>query len=149
MHTTKYLLTIAVAILFIAGSANNGQAHLGTWDGKLHVVYHVSEAAKVDFVLNNIRNHLKGGGGEEKLDIILVIHGPALEEFDRMNVSDKVIKGVADIQSQGVKLIACQNTMSAKLIDFDELIGDFKIAAEGGVTRIAQLQSLGYLYIRP
>ncbi len=149
MRNLKYRLAFLLAILIVSGTANYGYAQFGSWDGKLHVVYHVSEAEKVNFVLNNIRNHLKGGGGEEKLDIVLVIHGPALEKFDRMNVSDKVIKGVSDIQSQGVTLIACQNTMNAKLIDFDELIGDFKIAKEGGVTRIAQLQSQGYLYIRP
>lgn len=147
MRNRNTLLTIVLAMLLVTASLSHAQ--LGSWDGKLHVVYHVSEAAKVNFVLNNIRNHLKGVGGEKKLDIVLVIHGPALEEFDRMNVSDKTIKGVSDIQSQGVSLVACQNTMNAKLIDFDELIGDFQIAAEGGVTRIAHLQSLGYLYIRP
>lgn len=148
MRNTKYLLAIVLATLFVSGTANHSYALLGSWDGKLHVVYHVSEAAKVNFVLNNIRNHLKGGGGEEKLDIVLVIHGPALEEFERMNVSDNVIRGVRDIQSQGVTLVGCQNTMNARMIDFDELIGEFQIANEGGVTRIAQLQSLGYLYIR-
>lgn len=149
MLTTRQLPILLLAMLIIIGSSTASLAHTSQWDGKLHIVYHLSETAKVNFVLNNIRNHLKGGGGEEKLDIVLVIHGPALEEFDRMNVSDKVIKGVANIQSQGVTMIACQNTMNAKLIDFDELIGDFKIAKEGGVTRIAQLQARGYLYIRP
>ena len=148
MRSSNYLQIIVLAMLLLV-SANLSYAKLGSWDGKLHVVYHVSEAAKVNFALNNIRNHLKGGGGEEKLDIVLVIHGPALEEFDRMSVSDKVIKGVTDIQSQGVTLVACQNTMNAKLIDVDELIGEFQVAKEGGVTRIANLQSLGYLYIRP
>ncbi len=149
MQKTKLLVMAVCLMLIITGSALSSYAQLGTWDGKLHVVYHVSEAAKVNFVLNNIRNHLKGGGGEEKLDIVLVIHGPALEEFDRLNVSDRVIEQVREIQSQGVSLVACQNTMNAKQIAFDELIGDFKVAKEGGVTRIAQLQSLGYLYIRP
>lgn len=147
MRSPYSLLTIVLTMLLV--SASLSYAQFGSWDGKLHVVYHVSDTAKVNFVLNNIRNHLKGGGGEEKLDIVLVIHGPALEEFDRMSVSDKVIKAVADIQSQGVTLVACQNTMNAKLIDFDELIGEFQVATEGGVTRIAHLQSLGYLYIRP
>lgn len=149
MRISKHLRTIILTLLFIAVTSLNGYALLGTWDGKLHIVYHLSDADKVNFVLGNIRNHLKGGGGEEKLDIILVIHGPALEEFDSMNISDKVAKGVADIQGQGVTFVACQNTMNNNQIEIDELIGEFQIAKEGGVTRIAHLQSLGYLYIRP
>ena len=149
MQKAIHLLTITLTLFIVASSANNSYALLGTWEGKIHVVYHVSEASKVNFALNNIRNHLKGGGGEEKLDIILVIHGPALEEFDRLNVSDKAIELVKDIQSQGVSLVACRNTIQAKSIPIDELIGEFSIAEEGGVTRIAHLQSLGYLYIRP
>ena len=78
-----------------------------------------------------------------------MIHGPALEEFDRLNVSDRVIDRVAEIQSQGGRLVACKNTMQAKHIKIEELIGVFQEAPEGGVTRIAELQSRGYLYMRP
>ena len=141
--------TLLLTLLIVAVCVTGTFAHTAYWDGKLHVVYHLSDAAKVNFVLNNIRNHLNGGGGEEKLDIVLVIHGPALEAFERMNVTDKMVETVKEVQSQGVSLVACENTLSAKLIDFDELIGDFKIAEEGGVTRIAELQARGYLYIRP
>ena len=149
MRLFTQLRTLYLALLIITVSASGALSHTAHWDGKLHVVYHLSDAAKVNFVLNNIRNHLKGGGGEEKLDIVLVIHGPALEEFERMNVTDKMIERVKDVQSQGVSMVACQNTLSAKLIDFDELIGNFQIAEEGGVTRIAELQARGYLYLRP
>ncbi len=149
MRLFTQLRTLYLTLLIVAVYATGALSHTAHWDGKLHVVYHLSDAAKVNFVLNNIRNHLKGGGGEEKLDIVLVIHGPALEEFERLNVTDKMIERVKDIQSQGVSMVACQNTLSAKLIDFDELIGNFQIAEEGGVTRIAELQARGYLYLRP
>jgi len=149
MRPFTQLTTLLLAVLIVTTSPDDGLSHTAYWDGKLHVVYHLSEVAKVNFVLNNIRNHLKGGGGEEKLDIVLVIHGPALEEFERLNATAKILERVDEVQSQGVSMVACENTMNAKLIDFDELIGDFQIAEEGGVTRIAELQARGYLYLRP
>lgn len=149
MLTIKQLLLTVLAVLFFTATGFSSQAQYGTWDGKLHVVYHLSETDKVNFALNNIRNHLKGGGGAEKLDIILVVHGPALDAFNRADISDRAIDLIGTIQGQGVTLVACGNTMNIKQLETDELIGDFQIAEEGGVTRIANLQSLGYLYIRP
>lgn len=149
MRVTKQLIIFGCIILLLASFSLNSHAALGVWDGKMHVVYHLSEPAKVNFVLNNIRNHLKGGGGAEKLDIILVVHGPALEEFDRLNITDKMIASIAEIQGQDVKLVACTNTLKAQQLVTTDLIGNFTVAQEGGVTRIANLQSLGYLYIRP
>jgi hypothetical protein len=34
-------------------------AQIGVWEGKTHVVYHLSDLSKVPFVLGNIRNHLR------------------------------------------------------------------------------------------
>ncbi len=48
---------------------------------KLKVVYHLSDAEKVNFVLGNIQNHIDGVGGPDHVTIALVIHGPALKAF--------------------------------------------------------------------
>ena len=50
-------------------------------DAVQKVVYHLSEPGRVGFVLGNIRNHIAGKGGPDKVRIVLVIHGPALAAF--------------------------------------------------------------------
>ncbi|TIT69340.1 MAG: hypothetical protein E5W60_12530, partial [Mesorhizobium sp.] len=43
---------------------------------RLKVAYHLSDVDKANFVLGNIKNHYEGTGGN--VDIVLVVHGPAL-----------------------------------------------------------------------
>lgn len=116
---------------------------------KLNVVYHVSEEAKIPFVLNNIQNHIDGVGGAENINIVLVSHGPAVTRFVDIEAVDKDRGAVAKLQEQGVEFDVCANTLTALGIEPDELLSGFVIAEKGGVTRIVELQSQGYAYIRP
>jgi len=118
-------------------------------DDKLKVVYHVSEADKVPFVLNNIQNHINGVGGAGNVEIVLVSHGPAVKRFVDIEAVDRDRGAVAKLQEQGVEFDACANTLTALGVEPDDLLSGFVIAEQGGVTRIAELQSKGYLYLRP
>jgi hypothetical protein len=115
---------------------------------KMKVVYHVSELEKANFTLGNIANHIKGVGGPENVEIILVAHGPALKAFHKMSADEKVSKRVEMLQSQGVNFEACGNTMRAQAVALDDLLPNMFKRDEGGVVRIADLQSKGYIYIR-
>jgi intracellular sulfur oxidation DsrE/DsrF family protein len=116
---------------------------------KLKVVYHVSEPEKVRFTLGNMRNHIKGVGGPENVELVLVVHGPALKQFHEMTPDGKIAGLVSGLQEQGVAFNACGNTMRAFDYQLSELIPGFVRRDEGGVVRIAELQSKGYIYIRP
>ncbi|MBV5274312.1 MAG: DsrE family protein [Lamprocystis purpurea] len=116
---------------------------------KLNVVYHVSEAEKVPFVLNNIQNHIDGVGGPDKVHIVLVVHGPAITAFNEVEATEKVRDGVAKLKDEGVGLEMCGNTLKGFKLSLDELLPGFSVVPEGGVTKIAELQSQGYVYIRP
>jgi len=118
-------------------------------DEKLKVVYHVSEAEKVPFVLRNIKNHIKGVGGPENVEIILVAHGPGLKPFHTKDSQEKVTSLVGELQLEGVEFNACGNTMNAMNSQLTDLLPDFVRRDEGGVVRIAELQSNGYMYLRP
>lgn len=118
-------------------------------DEKLKVVYHVSEAEKVPFVLRNIANHIKGVGGAENVEIILVAHGPGLKPFHGDNARENVSSLVSELQLEGVSFNACGNTMNALNYQTEDLLPDFVRRDEGGVVRIAELQSKGYFYLRP
>jgi intracellular sulfur oxidation DsrE/DsrF family protein len=116
---------------------------------KLKVVYHVSELEKVAFALGNINNHINGVGGPENVEIVLVAHGPALKAFHEMSADPRISDRVTALQDSGVQFEACGNTMNAQGVGLDDLLDNFFRRDEGGVVRIAELQSQGYLYIRP
>ena len=117
--------------------------------GKLKVVYHLSDAEKVNFVLGNIQNHIDGVGGPDHVTIALVIHGPALKAFQSAQANPDITRRVGDFSKDGVELAACGNTMKAQNITLKDLLPGFISAEKGGVVRIAELQSQGYLYLRP
>ncbi len=116
---------------------------------KINVVYHVSEAEKVPFVLGNMQNHIDGVGGPENVHIVLVVHGPAINAFSDIEATDKVRTGVAKLKEEGVELDMCGNTMKGFKMTLEDLLPGFVEVPEGGVTRIAELQHEGYVYIRP
>ena len=117
--------------------------------GKLKVVYHLSDAEKVNFVLGNMRNHIDGVGGPDHVTLALVVHGPALRAFQLAQANPDITRRVGDFSKDGVELAACGNTMKAQNITLKDLLPGFVSAEKGGVVRLAELQSQGYLYLRP
>jgi hypothetical protein len=113
------------------------------------VVYHLSEPTRVAFVMGNIKNHIAGKGGPDKIRIVLVIHGPALESFVTSKASPDILSQIAGRTKDGVAFVACGNTMKAQKLTAADMPDGFDVATEGGVTRIADLQADGYLYLRP
>ena len=116
---------------------------------KSKVVYHLSDLDKVGFVLGNIRNHFDGMGGPDKVTIALVVHGPALKAFTGASANPDVARRVGEFGKAGLELNACGNTMKAQKITLKDLLPGFIVAERGGVVRIAELQSMGYAYLRP
>jgi intracellular sulfur oxidation DsrE/DsrF family protein len=117
--------------------------------GRLKVVYHLSDFDKVGFVLGNIQNHLDGVGGSDHVTIALVVHGPALKAFNAFEALPDISRKVGEFQKSGLELAACGNTMKAQHVTLQDLLPGFVEAEKGGVVRIAELQSQGYLYLRP
>ena len=117
--------------------------------GKLKVVYHLNDLDRVNFVLGNIENHFAGVGGPENVTLALVVHGPALRAFHRASASPDVVKRVGAAARAGLGLAACGNTMAAQNVGLADLLPGFVSADKGGVVRLAELQSQGYLYLKP
>jgi uncharacterized protein len=116
---------------------------------KLKVVYHLSDFDKVPFVIGNIQNHFDGVGGPDHVTIALVVHGPALRAFQSNQATPDVAQHVDRLSKAGLALAACGNTMRSQKIGLADLLPGFVAADKGGVVRIAELQSQGYLYLRP
>lgn len=141
----KSMLALTGVAAIMAGGAT-AQAATAK---KQKVVYHLSDAEKVAFVLSNIQNHIAGVGGPEYVEIVLVVHGPALKAFHAAQADPAVAKTVGNLKEEGVSLDACANTMKAQKVDEKGLLPGFVKVDQGGVVRIAQLQGDGYVYLRP
>src|SRR5215831_7909075 len=113
------------------------------------VVYHLCDLDKVHFVLGNIKNHFDGMGGPDKVTIALVVHGPALKAFRSTDAAGDVSKRTDELLKSGLQMHACGNTMRALNLTLKDLLPGFVVADKGGVVRIAELQSQGFIYLRP
>lgn len=118
-------------------------------EDRMRVAYHLSDADKVSFVLGNIENHISGAGGPQRIDIVLVVHGPALTAFHQSKANPDITRRVSQLGENGVELDACGNTMRGQQVELSDLLPGFVRVDQGGVTRLAELQYQGYAYLRP
>jgi uncharacterized protein len=149
MDRRNVLLRAAAAFGAAFATSRAGAAAETPADGKLKVVYHLSDLDKVHFVLGNIQNHLDGAGGPDRVTIALVVHGPALRAFQTREANPEMTRHFGQLSKAGVGFAACGNTMKSQKITLGDLLPAFAAADKGGVVRIAELQSQGYLYLRP
>jgi hypothetical protein len=142
----RSLLQLACAIMPM--SLLTTRAEAATPD-QSKVVYHLSDLDKVEFVMGNIRNHYNGMGGPDKVTIALVVHGPALKAFRAAGATPDMTKRTDEMKKSGLQLNACVHTMRAQEVTLKDLLPGFIVAEKGGVVRLAELQSQGYIYLRP
>jgi uncharacterized protein len=149
MDRRNMLLRAAAAVGAVLAASSANAATETPAAAKLKVVYHLNDLDKVSFVLGNIQNHFDGVGGPDHVTIALVVHGQALRAFHAASVNPDVSKKVGQFSKAGMEIAACGNTMKSQNVGVGELLPGFVVADKGGVVRIAELQSQGYLYLRP
>jgi intracellular sulfur oxidation DsrE/DsrF family protein len=149
MHRRNMLTaaTAAIGALF-AAAGQTAQAAPITPD-KSKVVYHLSDFDKVDSVLGNIKNQYEGVGGPDKVTIVLVVHGSALKAFHAESATASTVQRTSEFSKSGLELNACINSMRSQNVSLKDLVPGFVVADRGAVVRIAELQSQGYVYLRP
>lgn len=151
MRTVR-LLALLLALAVTLGAGPTAASHLKGQPKKHRVVYHLTDAGvdKARAVLGNIVNHVNGVGGWDHIEALeLVVHGPALKSFVTKDM-DPALRGQLDrLQTQGLALGACGNTMKGLNITLEQLPEGTKGLPQGGVVRVMELQEAGYAYIRP
>jgi hypothetical protein len=148
MHRRSILTAVLGTAGALTAAFGTTRANAATPDAA-KVAYHLDDLDKVDFVLGNIKNHVKGMGGPDKVKIALVVHGPALKAFHAAKANPDMTRRTDEMVKTGVQLNACINTMHAQDVTLKELLPGFIVADKGGVVRLAELQSQGYVYLRP
>jgi intracellular sulfur oxidation DsrE/DsrF family protein len=141
-----FICAIAVPISFALGPDQAAAAD------KVKVLYHVDgkdpEVAK--YALALINKHIDAEGGPDKIDVELVVHGPALELFEKDKMDAEMTKRFDQIMEKGVKAEMCQVSMKAFGKTIENLAKGFVATLHPvAVKRISDLQKEGYLYIKP
>jgi len=149
---TQMLLGIFLLAALLALPSILDQVAAAEGDGKVKVVYHVDgkdpEVAK--YALALINKHIDAEGGPDKIDVELVVHGPALELFEKDKMDPETTKRFDQIIEKGAKAEMCQVSMKAFGKTIDNLAKGFVPTLHPvAVKRIADLQKEGYLYIKP
>jgi intracellular sulfur oxidation DsrE/DsrF family protein len=149
MHRRSILWAAASALGAAFAASRASAATEAPATKKLKVVYHLNDLDKVSFVVGNIQNHLDGVGGPDNVTIALVVHGQALRAFHASAANPDLTKHIGQFSKAGLELAVCGNTMKSQKVGLADLLPGFVAADQGGVVRIAELQSQGYLYLRP
>lgn len=91
-------------------------------------------------------NHIvaENTGGEIRLGCSIDCEGGGIDVAMK---DDR--RRVGQFSKAGIELAACGNSMKAQNVALEDLLPGFIAADRGGVVRIAELQSQGYLYLRP
>ncbi|MET0516927.1 MAG: DsrE family protein [Nitrospiraceae bacterium] len=153
--TSKKVLGVtlaAVAMILLSTAPAALQAADGAKKEKTKVLYHVDgkdpEVAK--YALALINKHIDAEGGPENIDVELVVHGPALELFEKDRMDPEMTKRFDQIIEKGAKAEMCQVSMKFFGKTIDNLAKGFVATLHPvAVKRIADLQQQGYLYIKP
>lgn len=113
---------------------------------KEKVVFQVSEGNPKNWnlVLNNVQN-VQDALGKDNVDVEVVVYGPGigLLKFD-----SSLNERIGDALDNGVKVVACENTMKAQHLTKDDMLPKIGYVP-GGVIELMHKQQQGYAYIRP
>lgn len=121
------------------------ESHAQATNHVLRVVFQVSdiEVAKWNLTLNNVRN-VQTELPDDPPELEVVAYGPGI---GMLKADSPIAARVAETLKNGVKVVACENTMkNMKLVYADMLPNIGYVPA--GVVELARKQQQGFAYIK-
>ncbi|GJL63962.1 MAG: hypothetical protein NPIRA04_26160 [Nitrospirales bacterium] len=119
---------------------------------KMKVVYQVDgpDPAVAKYALALINKHIEAEGGPDNIDVVLVVHGPALKLFENANADQDLKDKIKMVLDKGATAEMCQVSMKLFGTPLEKLVAGFVPTEHPvAVKRIADLQREGYVYIKP
>ena len=110
------------------------------------LVIQVSDAdpGKWNLALNNARN-VQDDLGAEAVELEIVVYGPGI---GMLKAGSPVAERVAAAVKNGIKVVACENTMHGQKLTAADMLPVIGYVP-AGVVEIMKKQREGYAYIRP
>lgn len=117
-----------------------------TTNARLRIVFQVSdgEIAKWNLALNNVRN-VQTELPDDAPEIEVVAYGPGI---GMLKGDSPIASRVADALKNGVKVVACENTMKNMKLGYADMLPNIGYVV-AGVVEIARKQQQGFAYIKP
>ncbi len=154
LQKNKRLVSTVLLALVCVVSLSPSWAQPGETQGKekMKVVYHVDgpDPAVAKYALALINKHIEAEGGPDNIDVVLVVHGPALKLFENANADQELKDKIKMILDRGATAEMCQVSMKLFGTPLEKLVAGFTPTEHPvAVKRIADLQREGYVYIKP
>lgn len=139
-------LSLAFPVSGLAADAVQPKAAAAKMNDKEKVVFQVSDAdpKKWNLALNNVKN-VQEALGKDKVDVELVVYGPGI---DMLKLESTAGNRVNDAVADGVRVVACENTMDAQKLTRGDMLKSIGYVP-AGVIELIKRQQQGYAYIRP
>ncbi len=135
-------LSLPATVSFAADNASRPAAA----GAKHKVIFQVSDndPRKWNLALNNAKN-VQEDLGKDNVEIELVAYGPGLP---MLKLESEVSSRIADALAQGVRILACENTMTNTKTTRADMLPNISYV-KAGVTTLMARQREGWAYIRP
>ena len=150
IHQMKLLATIFAFSLpltsFSAIAADTMPPQAAVAHDHEKVIFQVSDAVpgKWNLTLNNAKN-VQDAIGKNNVDVEIVVYGPGIDMLKlESEVGNRIAKSLAD----GVKIVACENTMKNMKLTQANMLPSIGYVP-GGVVELMRKQKEGWAYIRP
>jgi intracellular sulfur oxidation DsrE/DsrF family protein len=110
------------------------------------LVLQVSDAdpAKWGLALNNAYN-VQQDLGADAVELEIVVYGPGIS---MLKAGSPVAQRVAAAMKSGIRMVACENTMTNQKLAKADMLPDLGYV-QAGVTQLMKRQQQGWAYIRP
>jgi uncharacterized protein len=138
------LLACGVMAAWTANDATAQTAQKSSVKNKLVIQVSDADPKKWGLALNNAKN-VQQDLGKDQVEIEIVAYGPGL---GMLKLDSEVGGRVTEAIGDGVKLVACENTMTNQKLTKDDMLPKLGYV-KAGVVEIMQKQQQGYAYIRP
>ncbi len=127
-------------------AAAGGAVATGKSASRGKVIFQVSDndPGKWNLALNNAKN-VQQDLGAKNVDIEIVAYGPGI---GMLKLESPVGNRVGEAIASGVKVVACENTMTNQKLTRQDMLGKINYV-KAGVVELMQKQRRGYAYIRP
>ena len=136
----------AVIVIGTLAWARGASAQSASSGAKNKVVIQVSDAdpKKWALALNNAKN-VQQDLGKDQVEIEVVAYGPGLA---MLKLDSEIGGRVSEALGDGVKLVACENTMTNQKLTREDMLPRIGYV-KSGVVELMNKQQQGFAYIRP